>query len=206
MNPLFFFDLLGTFAFSAYGAYLGQRKGFDIFGVLVCACVSAFGGGTIRELLLNRLPVYFQDPRYLLLVILGIVFNILLFTHFPRIQRFMLSLDAIGLVTFAYLGATSALTADLGVIGVLIFATVSAVGGGVLCDLLIREIPRIFYRDFYATPALLVGLGVFLLQKQLSIPVVGYALLFVVFCIRLLAIKYRIELWKPVEHSSEGSM
>jgi uncharacterized membrane protein YeiH len=206
MSPLFFFDLLGTFAFAAYGAYLGQRKRFDLFGIFVCACVSALGGGTLRELLLHELPVYFHDPLYFITILIGTIFSILLFKRFGKIQRFMLSIDALGLVTFAFLGATKAVEAGLGLVGILIFATISAVGGGVFCDLLVREIPRIFYRDFYATPSLFVGVGVFLLQPQLGNPLIVYSLLFVVFCIRVLAIKYRIELWKPVVDISSTEM
>lgn len=198
MSPLYLFDLLGTFAFAAYGAYLAERKGFDLFGIFACACMSAFAGGTVRSLLLNQLPIYFHDENYLIAVVIGTIFSILLFHQFPKMQRLMLSIDALGLVTFAFLGATAALETHLGLIGVLIFATISAVGGGVCCDLLIREVPRIFYRDFYATPAILVGIGVFLFRQNLANPFASYGLLLFVFCIRVLAIKYRVEIWKPV--------
>lgn len=199
MSPLFFFDLLGTFAFAVYGAYVAQRKGFDVFGILACAGVSAFAGGTIRELLLNGLPTYFSDPAYIIALLIGVGFSILVYTRFGGLQRVMLSIDALGLVTFAFLGATKALEAGLGMVGVLIFATISAVGGGVCCDLLVREIPRIFYRDFYATPAVLVGLGAYVLQPWLTHPGMVYGLLFTVFCIRLIGIKLRVQLWRPVE-------
>ena len=205
MSPLYLFDLIGTFAFAAYGAYLAQQKGFDIFGVFVCAFVSAFAGGSIRALLLNQLPIYFIDSFYLFTVGLGLLFSIILFHRFAMIQRFMLSLDAIGLVTFAFLGGTIALQNHLGLIGVLILSTISAVGGGVCCDLLMREVPRIFYRDFYATPAILVGFGVFFLRTFLENTLVSYGLLFAVFCIRLFAIKFQVELWKPVRLGPERS-
>lgn len=198
MALLYAFDLLGTFAFAAYGAYIATRHSFDLFGIFVCACVSAFAGGTIRCLLLNQLPVYFTNGWYFLMVLLGIGFTILLFQHFSKIQRLMLTIDALGLVTFAFLGATAALDAKLGVIATLIFAVLSAVGGGVCCDLLVRDIPRIFYRDFYATPALIVGILCFVFRDSLGNPLIIDHILFTCFCLRLLAIKYRFTVWKPI--------
>lgn len=203
MSLLFLFDLLGTSAFAAYGSYLAAHKQFDLFGIFVCACVSAFAGGTIRSLFLNQLPIYFTDGRYFLAVLIGILFSLLLFQHFARIQRFMLAIDALGLVTFALLGASLALDHGLGLIGALLFAVLSAVGGGVCCDLLLREIPRIFYRDFYATPAALVGLFLFLFRADRHTPLVIYSILLSSFCLRLLAIKWRLELWKPRAASPE---
>jgi uncharacterized membrane protein YeiH len=197
MTLLYAFDLIGTFAFAAYGAYLAARHEFDLFGIFTYACVSAFAGGTIRCLLLNQLPIYFTDSWYFLMIFLGIGFAILLFKHFSKIQKLMLSIDALGLVTFAFLGATAALQTNLGLIGVLIFSVLSAVGGGVCCDLLVRDIPRIFYRDFYATTALIVGIVCFFLKDHLTQPFVVDFILFSCFCLRLLAIKYRFTLWKP---------
>lgn len=201
MTLLYAFDLIGTFAFAAYGAYIATRHEFDLFGIFVCACVSAFAGGTIRCLLLNQMPVYFENGWYFCMVFLGIGFTILLFQHFAKIQRLMLSVDALGLVTFAFLGATAALQAHLGIIGVLIFSVLSAVGGGVCCDLFVRDIPRIFYRDFYATPALIVGILSFILKDHLRDALVVDLILLSCFCLRLLAIKYRFTVWKPIAAS-----
>ena len=197
---LHIFDFLGTFAFAAYGAYLAQRKGFDVFGILVCALVNAFAGGTVREILLNHTPVYLSHSWYLVPVLLGTIFSIALFHRFGSLQRIMLSVDALGLVTFAFLGATSALQAGLGFVGTILFATLSAVGGGVCCDLLVQDVPRIFYRDFYATPAILVGIVVFLMRAQIGNSWLIYSLLFLIFCLRLIGIKYRFQLWRrPVQ-------
>lgn len=190
-------DLIGTFAFAVYGSYVGQRKNLDIFGIAVCALVSSFGGGVIREVLLNSLPQFLFDGWYIAAVFLGIGFGILSFRHAHRIQRFMLSIDALGLVTFALLGASRAAENGLGVIGICLFAVLSAVGGGVIRDLLIREIPEVLYQDFYATPALLLGIVFAVCEAYRAEPIFLYGLLFAVFIVRLLAIKYKIQLWKP---------
>lgn len=193
----FILDLIGTFAFAVYGSYVGLRKKFDIFGIAVCALVSSFGGGAVREIFLNSLPRFLFDGWYMVIVLLGIIFGILSFRQAYRIQRFMLSIDALGLVTFALLGASRAADAGLGVIGITIFSILSAVGGGVLRDVLIREVPEVLYQDFYATPALLLGITFALSGTYRTQSFFLYGLLFVTFVIRLLAIKYRIQLWKP---------
>ena len=197
MSPLFVFDILGTFAFAVYGAYVAQRKGFDVFGVAVCAFVSAVGGSTLRDGLFQRLPVYFFDSTYVIAILIGIVFSILVFHQFEKVQKFMLWIDALGLVTFAFIGATKAFGFGLGLLGVILFAVVSAVGGGIIRDLMVGEVPQIFYQDFYATPAIILGIIYVLLQPWVYHWYVAYGIIVVVFILRLLAIKFRLQLWKP---------
>lgn len=197
MLNLNIFDFLGTFAFAAFGAYLAQKKGYDIFGVCICALISALGGGTIREILLNSLPAYFHDYRYWVVVALGIIFSIIFFKNFHKINFWMLVVDAIGLVTFAYIGASRAYGANLGIFGIVIFAVVTAVGGGVLRDIVMRETPIIFYQDIYATPAFLFGIAYFLLRNYINIPWVLYLLLFSTLVLRIVVMKFNLHLWKP---------
>ncbi len=201
MHQLYFLDLLGCFAFAVYGTYFSARRGFDIFGILVCASISALGGGTIRELLLNRLPGYFSDYNYFLVVILGIIFALVFYKQFKneKFNFYMLSVDAIGLITFAYIGATQAANANLGFLGILMFAVLTAVGGGVIRDIVMRETPHIFYQDFYATPALLFGVGFYIFQENINNPFILYSLLITVFAIRIIAIKMKSQLWIPVK-------
>lgn len=201
MHQLYYFDLLGCFAFAAYGTYFSTRKGFDIFGIIVCATISALGGGTIRELLLNRLPGYFSDYNYFLVVIFGVVFALVFYKQFKnqKFNFYMLSMDAIGLVTFAYIGASQASSANLGFLGILIFSVLTAVGGGVIRDVIMGETPHIFYKDFYATPALLFGVGFYLAYNNINNPIVLYSLLIIVFIVRIIAIKIKPQLWKPIK-------
>ena len=201
MHQLYFLDLLGCFAFAVYGTYFSARRGFDIFGILVCATISALGGGTIRELLLNNLPKYFSDYNYFFVVILGIVFALVFYKQFKneKFNFYMLSVDAIGLVTFAYIGASQAASANLGFLGILMFSVLTAVGGGVIRDVIMGETPHIFYKDFYATPALLFGTGFYLANNNINNPLVLYGLLIIVFIIRIVAIKMKSELWKPIK-------
>ncbi len=194
---LYVLDLIGTFAFAAYGAHLAQRKSFDIFGVAVCALVSAFGGGILRELLLNRMPAFFSDYTYLIAAACGVVFAIATYAYFEKMQRLLMVLDAIGLVTFAYIGAHAAHEAELGIVGIVLFATLTAVGGGILRDIAVKEVPLVFYEDLYATPAILLGVLYALFAIYMNTPSAVYLLLSVIFLFRILAIRYKWHLWRP---------
>jgi len=194
---IYILDLLGTFTFAAYGAYIGQQKRFDIFGIFTCAFLTALGGGTIRELILGNTLFYFCDYNYVYAIILGTVFSIVIFGKFEKISRYMLVVDAIGLTTFALIGATRAAEAELGAFAVIFLATVTAVGGGLLRDVSIREVPQIFYRDFYASPAIFLGVVYSIFQQYMDRPLCVYALITCTFILRLLAIYFKIDLWGP---------
>ncbi len=203
MPDLLVFDYIGTFAFAAFGAYLAERKGYDIFGVFTVALVSALGGGTLREMLFNNLPVYFYQYGYWPAVLLGTALAVVFYKKFSRIHRFMLAIDAVGLVTFAYIGASRAAEEGLGFFAIATCAVLTAVGGGILRDIVMRETPIIFYRDFYATAAFLVGVGYFFFESYMHTPWVVYLLLASAFLLRLASIRFGIELWKPHKPETE---
>jgi uncharacterized membrane protein YeiH len=194
---IYFLDLLGTFTFAAYGAYIGQAKQFDIFGILICAFLTATGGGTIRELILGNMLFYFFDYNYIYAIILGTIFSICVYKTFDKINRYMLVVDAIGLTTFALIGAAKAAEAELGAVGIIFLATITAVGGGLLRDVSIREVPQIFYRDFYASPAIFLGIMYSAFVDHMDRTPRVYALIAATFVLRLAAIRFKINLWAP---------
>lgn len=194
---IYILDLLGTLTFAFYGAYVGMRRKFDIFGIFVTAFLTALGGGTIRELLLNNLPEYFTDINYIFSIICGVILATITYPLFSKINKYALVVDAVGLATFALIGAKSAQLAGLGGFAIILFATVSAVGGGLLRDIAIAETPQIFYRDFYASPAIFLGILFILFKNSISNPLAIYSILFASFLLRLLAIYFKINLWGP---------
>ena len=205
MGPeIYFLDLLGTFTFAAYGAYIGQRKQFDIFGIFTCAFLTALGGGTVRELILGNTLFYFYDYNYIYTIIAGAVFSIVVYKKFEKINRYMLVVDAIGLTTFALIGAAKAADAELGAFAVIFLATVTAVGGGLLRDVSIREVPQIFYRDFYASPAIFLGLMYAIFRQFMDRSLCVYALITCTFLLRLAAIYFKIDLWAPRRKKTDG--
>ena len=204
MHELYILDLIGTATFAYYGAYVGLRRQFDIFGIFVLAFLTAVGGGTLREILLNNTPFYFFDMWYIAMIVLGTLVACLVFNTSLRVQIWALLVDAVGLATFAYIGAHAADVAGLGFVGIVFFATITAVGGGVIRDALISEVPQIFFQDFYASPAILLGCVYFLTRSfiddyvQLPYIIIGAAIL-----LRYLAVLYRWRLWVPFANKVE---
>lgn len=194
MNYLYLLDLLGTFAFAVYGSYIGFKKGFDIFGIFVCAFLCALGGGTMRNIVLNKLPAYFTDYNYIYTVIIGVLFCYFTFHYFHKINKFMLILDAVGLTTFAYIGASIAVGYNLGIIAAMIFAPLTAVGGGTLKDIVANEVPQSFKGEIYATPAILSGVLYFIFKDYMINPIFSVALILFIFTIRVTAIQKKIVL------------
>ena len=197
IHEIYILDLLGTLTFAFYGAYVGIRRKFDIFGIFVVAFLTAVGGGTIREVLLGHLPAYFVDMNYLVAIILGIIFSIILYPIFSKIDKYALIVDAIGLVTFAFIGATHAHNAGLGAFGIIFLATISAVGGGLMRDISIAETPQIFYKDFYASPAIFLGILYMLFESSIGNSLVVYTILLAALILRLIALYFKMDLWGP---------
>lgn len=195
---IYLVDMIGTFTFALYGAYVAMRKEFDIFGIFVCAFITAVGGGTLRELMLNQDHLfYFVDCSYLAAVCCGIACSIMLYEKFDRIQLYMRTLDAIGIATFAFIGAHRAAQADLNWFGIIFMATLTAAGGGVMRDVTMREVPQFFYSEFYATPAIFAGAIYCLLQHQMEDPKYIVGLLLLTFLVRMIGIRLNIKLWVP---------
>lgn len=194
---IYILDLIGTMAFAIYGSYFALRKDFDIFGIFVCAFLTAVGGGTIRETILNRPPFYFFDMNYIFVVALGITITIFAYNKFSSIQPFVLVLDSIGLVVFAFIGASKAHDLNLGTFAIIFFATITSVGGGILRDVVLNEISEIMRRDFYASVAVLLGIFYGLAGDSMKNVLLANLLICVCLAVRLLAVFFKINLWKP---------
>ena len=194
MDYIYLLDLTGTFAFAVYGSYIAFRKGFDIFGITVCAFLCALGGGTIRELMLNKIPFYFYDYNYLYAVALGMLFCTFTYNQFHRINKPMLILDAVGLTAFAFIGAVKADNAHLDFAGVVFFAGLTALGGGILKDIVANETPNSFKGEVYATPPILLGVIYYLLRDYMGGSIVAFSLIIFIFLLRVLAIQFRINI------------
>ena len=191
------FDLLGTFAFAVFGANVAIRKKLDIFGVIVCGFLTAFGGGTIRSLLLAKTPFYFYNNVYIWIVLGGITFSILTYRYFKKIRRVMLLIDSVGLATFALIGAAAAAGASMGMFGIIALAVINAVGGGILRDSITHELPSIFHEGLYATPAALLGLAYALLPTFQHNASFIFIILGGTFLMRVASIYWHANLFKP---------
>ena len=151
---LFILEMLGTAAFAISGALAAARKGMDIFGFFVLALMPAVGGGTMRDVILDRHPVFWiNDVRY---VIVALVAAVVVYFSFYRPggrQRLLIWMDAMGLALFATLATRICLEFETGAVVAVMLGVASAVTGGMIRDIICNEIPLILTREIYATAA-----------------------------------------------------
>lgn len=149
-------DLTGIFVFAVTGALVAVRKRLDIFGVLVLAGTTGLGGGFLRDVLIGATPpAALADWRYL---VVPVVAGLVTFGYHPtigRMQRLIVLLDAAGIGLFCVTGAVKALEFGLGPVPAALMGMVTAIGGGMIRDVLASRVPEIFSSTLYATPALL---------------------------------------------------
>lgn len=152
---LYTLDLIGVAVFAVSGALMAARKELDLFGVLVAATVTAIGGGTLRDLLLDRNPIFWiADPAYLA-VILAAALLTLLYTRRARVpERALLLADACGLALFTVSGTRIAAQLGLPAVSVVLMGAITGCAGGLMRDVLCNEVPLILRRDVYATAAI----------------------------------------------------
>lgn len=149
-------DLLGILSFALSGSLLAVRKRFDLFGVIVLGCVTAVGGGAIRDTLTGQTPpLFLRDETYLWVALLGAALAFGFGERLARFERTISVFDTIGLGLFAASGALGAINFGLGPLGVIFTGMLSGVGGGIIRDLLANEVPEVMYRrdQLYATAA-----------------------------------------------------
>ncbi|MFI7611893.1 trimeric intracellular cation channel family protein [Nonomuraea terrae] len=148
-------DLAGVFVFALSGALMGVRKRLDVVGMGVLAGMTALGGGVVRDLILNVRPAAFQSLGYVLVPVAATVIVFFWHPHVARVMPAILVLDAAGLGLFCAVGTQKAMEYGLSPLHATLLGVTTAVGGGMLRDILSGEIPTLLYdRQLYAVPAL----------------------------------------------------
>lgn len=190
---LMILDLIGIFFFAVSGSLLAARRNFDIVGSLLLGSLAGLGGGVARDLIINQgVPLAFTKPIYLLPPLLAAV---LVFTHALGVQRYrrtLLVFDAAGLALFCVTGTLTAHAAGLNPVSAALLGVTTAVGGGLLRDVVANEVPQVFNpRGVYAIPALL-GAAIVSLFTALGVfvPALGIAVAGLVFTLRILSLCY----------------
>ncbi len=168
---LHYLDLAGILAFSLSGALTAVRRRFDIFGVLVLGCVTAVGGGSIRDTLTgNTPPLFLRDETYLWVALGGAALAFAFGERLARFERTISLFDTLGLSLFAASGALLGVQLGFGPLGVMFVGMLSGVGGGIVRDLLAAQIPEVMYRNdqLYATAAALGAVTVYLIHPYFA--------------------------------------
>ena len=189
-------DYLGTLAFAISGIRLAAGKGLDWFGAYVVGFVTAVGGGTIRDILLDIKPFWLVQPSYLIITALGLIFTIIFRHQVVRLNHSLFVFDAIGLGLFVVVGVAKSYAAGFPWWVAVIMGTVTGSFGGLLRDVLINETPLIFRTDFYASACVLGSIIYVLMGRYSSLPIewVQFISAISVFIFRVLAVVLHIQL------------
>ncbi|MDN3656747.1 trimeric intracellular cation channel family protein [Ferruginibacter paludis] len=188
-----FLDLAGTFVFAISGALAAKQRGLDLFGICAVAFTVACGGGIIRDLCIGAVPpAGLTDWQYLAAAIVATGMTVGLYSFVQRLNQPVLLFDALGLSLFAVTGAEKTLSCVHNAEMAVLLGITTAVGGGVLRDILLNRIPVILEKEIYASAALIGALivvaGNYL--KLLSSDWISIIALVVCFGIRLLALNF----------------
>lgn len=192
---LFIIEVLGTVAFAISGIRLAATKRFDWFGAYTVGLVTAIGGGTLRDLLLDIPVFWMQTWWYLAVTAISLVVVIVFRSKLVRRERILFMFDSVGLALFCVIGIQKTLAVGYGMWVAAIMGIITGAFGGVLRDILINEEPLVFRKDIYATACLAGALVYWLimicggspLAQQIScaITVIG---------LRILALRYNLQL------------
>ncbi|MHA7277225.1 trimeric intracellular cation channel family protein [Arthrobacter sp. HLT1-21] len=185
-------DLLGVFFFAVSGSLLAARKGFDLVGSLLLASLAGLGGGVARDLIIDTVPAAFSNPAYLIPPVLATLLVYFLFSGVERASNLLVLFDAAGLGLFCITGTVKALEFGLHPVAGILLGVTTAVGGGLLRDVVANEVPQLFDpRDIYALPAMLgAGLTTLLVSTGWFNVVTGAVVAALVFILRVLAWRF----------------
>lgn len=164
------FDFTGTFVFALSGAAVGIKHRLDLFGVLVLAFAAGNSGGITRDLIIGAIPpAAVRDWRYLAVSILAGLLTFYWSRIIMRLRSPVMVFDAAGLALFAVAGASKALAYHAGPVPATLLGMLTGIGGGMVRDVLVREIPTVLRTELYAVAALL-GAAVVVIGRLLHVP------------------------------------
>jgi uncharacterized membrane protein YeiH len=195
-------DYFGTFAFAISGIRLASAKQFDWFGAYVVGVVTAVGGGTVRDILLNDTPFWMTRPSYLIVSGFALLFVIIFRKYVIKLNNTFFIFDAIGLGLFVIVGIVKTLEFGFPMWVAIVMGTVTGSFGGMIRDILINEVPLVLRKDIYALACVFGGIAYWgCLQFALPSTLSQFISAATVFTIRILAVKYHISV--PVLRGEE---
>ncbi|MCV0412820.1 trimeric intracellular cation channel family protein [Nitrosarchaeum sp.] len=195
---IYILDLFGTMAFAVTGAFKAIENKSDIVGVLLLATITGVAGGVIRDVVMGQFPNALSDPAYVAITVTSGIAIFFLYTHLKKHWNLFLKFDAIGLGVFSIIGATFAYNlVGLNFLAIMLAGVLTAVGGGILRDVFVTQVPIVFVKEFYVS-ASFIGILVFYFMlyfggELYSATIVG---LTITTALRLIAMKYNWNLPK----------
>ncbi len=190
-------NIIGIIAFAITGALKAIEEKLDLLGITVLGILTALGGGITRDLLVNHIPTALKSISDMSFAIFGVWLALIFYKIFGldiKNRYIILIPDAIGLAAFTTTGAMIAYNAGVSVFGIVILATLTGVGGGIISDVLLGKVPSVLRDDFYASCAI-IGAVIFYISllSGLSLEVSSFICSLSVLMIRIVAILYQ---WK----------
>jgi uncharacterized membrane protein YeiH len=195
MEILLVADIIGIASFALGGLLIAVHKKLDILGVVIMASLSALGGGIIRDVLADRVPFAFSHYYPSTTVILTLFIAILLKVHKQEAHKvsnkfLFILFDTIGLAAFSITGAIVGIESGFNLFGVIILSFATALGGGIIRDILLNEVPLVLRKEFYGTVAILTAILMFALEHFSILSSIATTTIFIVsILLRLYAYK-----------------
>ncbi|SJN21026.1 trimeric intracellular cation channel family protein [Psychrobacter sp. JB385] len=189
---LYLLDMVGVIACAIAGTLLAQHKGLDISGCILVSMVNAIGGGTLRDMALDRHPLFWMTDLNYVIVITATSLILQIFFHlYHKIDNALKLFDAIGLAAFSVIGFKIALTQGMSPLVAIMMGVWTAIIGGMLRDIICNEIPLVLQREIYIT-ASIAGSVTYLCLQYLGVSagINEFIMLFVIFAVRMLALKF----------------
>ena len=191
----YYFEMLGTAVFAITGVLAVTRRGLDVFGALVLGIVTALGGGTVRDLIIDTPPFWTSDFNYVWAAVAGALAAFWIGSLFRNAYPLLLYLDAVGAGLFAVTAANKVLMLGLSAPVAVVMGVLTGIGGGLIRDVLAGRPTLLMSREIYATPILL-GCVAFVVIRQ-SMPLFPYAAgvgFAIIFGVRAVAIHRHLEM------------
>lgn len=194
----FIIEVLGTISFAMSGSFAAMQKRLDPFGVLIIAFVTSVGGGTVRDLLLDRPVFWMHDLWMCSLIFITCIFSMIFKSIEKNFHVTLFIFDSFGLGLFTIIGIQKGLNSELHPLICLTLGTITGCFGGIIRDILLNRIPLIFRKEIYATACILGGSVFLLLAKftTLSYTFVQIFTILLIVAIRTLAVKYHWQMPK----------
>ncbi|MGE6796829.1 trimeric intracellular cation channel family protein [Psychrobacter okhotskensis] len=189
---LYLLDMVGVIACAIAGTLLAQHKGFDIAGCILVSMVNAIGGGTLRDMALDRHPLFWMsDLNYVIVITITSLVLQIFFHLYHKIDNALKLFDAIGLAAFSVIGFKIALTQDMSPVIAIMMGVWTAIIGGMLRDIICNEIPLVLQREIYIS-ASIAGSVTYLLLDSLGMDagLNEFVMLGVIFAVRMLALRF----------------
>jgi len=188
-------DLIGTFVFAISGIKLASGRQIDWFGAYIIGLVTAIGGGTARDLLLDVTPFWMLDSSYFLTTGVALLATLLFKEKIFRWQNTLFLFDAIGLGLFTIVGISKSIDANLSFWVCVVMGTITGSVGGVVRDILLNEVPLLLRKDIYALACIAGGIVYFVcIHLNLSKNLTEVIAALVVILVRVIALKFHIHL------------